>query len=190
MVSMCKADSSRVNSSVSLHELLDEFYKESPGHQQLGQFHSMESLPSPYDALLDHHAHMTVTVEAHAEESVNVQVHATHQRNNWYSREITLITQQTGRVVQYGIVRLDVSKLAPTVWEQIKSQEMPLGRVLINHDVLREVELCGLWKITAGQSLAQRLGQPLHTELYGRTALIHCNREPAIELLEIVNFNR
>jgi len=186
---MSEANPSRQGSSVSLHELLDEFYETPLGHEELGRFQSMDNLPSPYDELLDHHAHMTVTVEAHANEAVDVQVHATREQDNWYSREITLITERSHRIVQYGIVRLDVAKLAPIVWQQIRSQEMPLGRVLIHHNVLREVELCGLWKVTAGPALSERMNQPIDTQLFGRTALIHCNGEPAIELLEIVNLS-
>ncbi len=174
-------------SLVNLLELIDEFYGEPIGHSELGDFIKQTSIPQPYSKLLDHHAHMTVTVEAHAGEPVDVQVHANHQRGQWYAREITLVTQHTQRVVQYGIVRLDTTKLAPVVWKQIESQQIPLGRVLIQHDVLREVELCDLWHIRAGRSLASKMNQTVGTTLYGRTALIHCDRMPAIELLEIVN---
>ncbi|MBL6723951.1 MAG: hypothetical protein ISQ09_02565 [Rubripirellula sp.] len=184
---MSEANDIRHRSQVNHRELLDEFYGSPLGHRQLGEFESMKELPRPYDVLLNHNAHMTVTVESHAKEAVDVQVHACHRHDNWYSREITLITQRSKKVVQYGIVRLDVSKLAPIVWQQIESQAMPLGRVLIQHNVLREVELCELWKVTAGPVLAERMEQPTGAELYGRTALIYCNREPAIELLEIVN---
>lgn len=184
---MSKEDPAPTESLVNLYELIDEFYQDPIGHAELGGFIKQASIPQPYSNLLDHRAHMTVTVEAHAGESVDVQVHANHQRDKWYAREITLVTQQTQRVVQYGIVRLDITKLAPIVWQQIESQDIPLGRVLIQHNVLREVELCGLWQVTAGPSLALKMNQPEGTILYGRTALIHCDRMPAIELLEIVN---
>jgi len=61
-----------------------------------------------------------------------------------------------------------------------------LGRILVQHNVLRNVELVGLWEIRAGRELAAFLGVPRETTVYGRTALIHCNGEPAVELLEIV----
>jgi chorismate-pyruvate lyase len=72
------------------------------------------------------------------------------------------------------------------VWQRIESQEVPLGRVLIEHDVLREVQLCELWQIHAGPSLASLLRIKTGDTVYGRTALIFCDGEPAIELLEIV----
>ena len=177
---------SREDSRVKIEHLLDQFYGHPPGYHQLGEFVSVDQVPSPYDALLDHHEHMTVTVESYYDESVDVVVHQTSRKDNWYSREITLVTAQSRRIVQYGIVRLNVDSLEADVWRQIESQETPLGRVLISHNVLREVELCELWKINAGPCLAAMLHRSIGETCYGRTALIHCDGEPAIELLEIV----
>ena len=52
--------------------------------------------------------------------------------------------------------------------------------------ILREVELFDLFRIACGPTLSELLEVPQGTLTYGRTALIHCNQEPAIELLEIV----
>ena len=177
---------SRDDSRVKIEQLLDQFYGRPPGYQQLGDFESVAEVPPPYDALLNHHKHMTVTVESHYGEPVDVVVHQTGRTDNWYSREITLVTTQSRRIVQYGIVRLNIDALETEVWRQIESQQTPLGRVLIQHNVLREVELCELWRINAGPCLAALLRQSIGETVYGRTALIHCDGEPAIELLEIV----
>ena len=66
--------------------------------------------------------------------------------------------------------------------------------MLIDHNVLREVQFDALWRVQPGPDLCRLFGlsaQPAgkNTEpqtVYGRTALIYCNGEPAIELLEIV----
>lgn len=171
---------------VDIHQLLDEFYAPPLGHSQLGEFESVDSVPQPYDSLLDHHEHMTVTVESFYGESVDVQVHRCHTQDNWYSREITLVTETSRQVVQYGIVRLDISTLEGHVWKKIESQTVPLGRVLIENNVLREVQMCGLWRVSAGPELASLLGIAVGDPLFGRTALIYCDGAPAIELLEIV----
>jgi hypothetical protein len=62
----------------------------------------------------------------------------------------------------------------------------PRGRVLNDNDVLREVQMCGLWRVQAGPSLAAMMHLRVGEILYGRTALIYCHGAPAIELLEIV----
>ncbi len=130
---------------------------------------------------------MTVTVESHYGEKVDVHVHRCKRHGDWYSREITLVTQQSRKIVQYGIVHLDTTKLETQVWRQIENQAIPLGRVLIEHNVLREVQMCELWKVTVGPSLASMMHLQIGDELYGRTALIYCDGIPAIELLEIVS---
>ena len=43
-----------------------------------------------------------------------------------------------------------------------------------------------LWKITTGPELCRAFGLAQPTTTYGRTALIYCNDEPAVELLEII----
>ena len=183
MTKVASSDDPRID----IRDLLNEFYSEPIGHSQLGEFSSVAKVPPPYDSLLDHHAHMTVTVESHYGEKVNVVVHRCSRSDTWYSREITLVTARTGRIVQYGIVRLDTGALDEDVWKHIESQSTPLGRVLIDHNVLREVQLCGLWQVQAGDSLADMMQLDVGRQVYGRTALIYCNRTPAIELLEIVS---
>ena len=178
---------SRDDSKVKIEELLAEFYDAPDDFEQLGHFCSTTPVPAPYDSLLNHNKHMTVTVESFYDEKVTVHVHRTRRNGDWYSREITLATENSGKIVQYGIVRLNVPSLDPTVWGRIESQEVPLGRVLIEHNVLREVQLCELWRVQAGPSLSDLLHIQRGDTVYGRTALIYCDGEPAIELLEIVS---
>ncbi|QDT09702.1 hypothetical protein [Planctomycetes bacterium K23_9] len=177
---------SKEDSKVKIEELLAEFYGAPADFAQLGDFCSTDTVPAPFDTLLNHNEHMTVTVESFYGDKVTVDVHRTAYDGDWYAREITLATEKTGRIVQYGIVRLNTKSLDPVVWQRIESQEVPLGRVLIEHNVLREVQLCELWRVTAGQSLSELLHVPVGETVYGRTALIFCDGEPAIELLEIV----
>jgi hypothetical protein len=43
-----------------------------------------------------------------------------------------------------------------------------------------------LYRVECGEDLAKIFGVAPGVPTYGRTALIHCNGEPAVELLEIV----
>lgn len=181
--------------AVDLMELIRLFY---PDPIHLGRFApcvDADVVPEPQRGLLNHEEHMTVTVEAFHHSPVNVRVARTLYSGDtsemasggrWYAREITLHRQSDGFPVQYGIVRLNVDLLDPVVWEEIESQTTPLGRVLIRHDVLREVELCGLWRVAVGEPLRRFFGCPSGSITYGRTARIFCDYLPAIELLEIV----
>lgn len=178
---------------VDLQRLLAEFFPNaSLDRSPLGSFQRREELPSPHDRLLDHDGHMTETVEAYYGGPVEVTVLEHHETvdpvtgTRWYCREITLVETNHRRTVQYGLVRLSIDSLQPKVWERIESRQTPLGRVLIEHDVLRRVELKRLWRIVAGPVLVEHLQVPTGTDVFGRTALIHCDGKPAIELLEIV----
>jgi chorismate-pyruvate lyase len=172
-------------SSIELGVLIALFYDEP---QQLGAFQRVaaEEMPETYRTLLNHSNHMTVTVEQFYSQAVNVQVLRHRLTDDLYEREILLLGQVSGEVVQHGIVRLKPSLLRPEVWASIASRGTPLGRVLIENNVLRAVELHDLWQVQCGASLAGHFSCPLNTVTYGRTALLHCDGQPAIELLEIV----
>ena len=189
MTSLPNSNADVSNLDVDLPSLIGEFFSPDEVKSGLGDFEPLETPPEPYNSLLNHHAHMTVTVESHHQQPVRVVVHR-HKMNvnggKWYVREITLRTVESDRVVQYGVVRLDVNALQSDVWNEIESQATPLGRVLINHNVLRDVQLCRLWKFHSGQRLASMLEMEPGTSVYGRTALIYCDGHPAIELLEVV----
>jgi hypothetical protein len=49
------------------------------------------------------------------------------------------------------------------------------------------VQLVSLWKIEPGAEILQLFNKQPGDIVYGRTALIYCNGEPAVELLEIVS---
>jgi chorismate-pyruvate lyase len=155
---------------------------------ELGTFEEVlaETVPEPYRRLLAHHDHMTVSVEQHHGSRVDVEVLSAKRSGDYYSRKIILHRQSDGRVVLFGIPRLNLRLVDDDVRWEIVSETKPLGRVLIEHNVLREVQLASLYRITPGPELSRFFGleQPLTT--YGRTAFIYCDGYPAVELLEIV----
>jgi chorismate-pyruvate lyase len=116
-----------------------------------------------------------------------VQVLDSRVDGDVYCRKILLRRQDDGRVVQFGIVRLRLDYLEAEVRSEIESCAVPLGRSLIEHGVLRDVQLCGLWRVRCGDELSSHFGAERGIVTYGRTAVIRCNRELAIELLEIVS---
>jgi len=145
-----------------------------------------ESMPIPYRDLLVHQHHMTVTVEAFHGDRVNVRILDRRHEGDHYSRKILLTLQQTGRVVQFGIVRVDLRCLPAKAREQIVAGQTPFGRVLIDHDVLRRIEPTAYLRVTPSAAMCGWFGLPAPQPLYGRLALIHCDGVAAVELLEIV----
>ena len=167
-------------------DTLIELFHEHRG--RVGAFREVTptSMPSPYRQLLAHEHHMTVTVEAHHGSPVDVKVLNRHATESHYAREILLTRQSDDRVVQYGIMRIRLDLLSPAARKEVVSEATPLGRVLIQHDILRSVHLFSLFRISPSDVLHQWLTEGKPEAVYGRTALIYCNGEPAVELLEIV----
>lgn len=171
--------------SVDLDTLVRLFYADGGA---LGHFQeqSAEAMSAAYRPLLAHTGHMTETVEAHHGDRVDVEVLAKQVTPSHYARKILLRRQRDRRVVQFGIMRVAFEFLPDVARAEIEAETTPLGRVLIEHNVLRSVELVALWRVEPGPDLRKLFGIPEGVETYGRTALIYCNHEPAVELLEIV----
>lgn len=170
---------------VDLEKLARLFY---PSLAVLGQFEevSAEQLPPHYKRLLNHEFHMTVTVEEFHGCSVDVQVLDRHRTADHYARKILLVRQSDRTVVQYGIMRVHWRYLDAAVRAAVEEEAQPLGQILIEHDVMRSIHLRSLWRVHPGVELSHFFGLPPDGVTYGRTALIRCDEEPAVELLEIV----
>lgn len=156
--------------------------------EELGQFVDVpvQNMPIHYQYLLAHTSHMTVAVEEFHQSPVDVHVLARVVTPTHYARKIMLSRTRDGAMVQFGIMRVNFAYLSPEVRDEILGERIPLGRVLISHDVHRRVRLAGLWEVTPGADLQKLFGLDGPRTTYGRTALIECNAEPAIELVEIV----
>ncbi|WP_153557480.1 hypothetical protein [Roseimaritima sediminicola] len=144
-----------------------------------------ESTPPPYHAMLVHEHHMTVTMERYHDCAVDVDVIASRSVDDLYARKIVLRKHGREQAVQFGIVRFNFQYVTQRVREQIEAGQIPLGRVLIQHNVLRHIDLGAIVRFEAGPGLARYLQMNEGEETYGRMATIFCNGAPAVDLLEI-----
>jgi len=173
-----------VNPLDELHKLTSLF----PGDQPLiaaAEHVATALVPDPYAAMLVHDKHMTVTMESYYHSSVDVRIIDRLQDGDIYSRMILLLKSGTDQAVQFGIVRFDLGCVTAATREEILKGETPMGRVLINRNVLRHIDLGAVLRITAGPALAGYLQMESGGVTYGRLATIFCNRQPAVDLLEI-----
>lgn len=150
-------------------------------------------VPQPARQLLDHRSHMTVAMERFYGGPVQLRIvgravdqHAA-EGAAWYAREI-LLESPPGRVVQHGIVRIDLQSVDPGTAREIRAGRRPLGRILIDAGMLREVHAVALVEIAPGPHLAGLFGRTTNpaAPVYGRVADILLNGRPAVELLEVV----
>jgi chorismate-pyruvate lyase len=151
-----------------------------------GELVPADEVPPPYHGLLVHEHHMTVTVEQHHGDLVDVRILARHQDADSYARKILLALQHSGRVVQFGIMRINFRYCSEAVRDEIVAGQTPLGRILIQHGVLRRIEPTAFLRVIPGPTMIQWFGLDRPRPTYGRLAYIHCDGKPAVELLEIV----
>lgn len=148
-----------------------------------------DEIPFPQDQLLVHHEHMTCVLERHHGAAVQVHVLEEHFDGDLYTRKISLTRGESDTVVEWGIVRLDFRYMDAEVRDEILRKQMPLGAILIKHDVLRRIKPRWFLRFPQGGPLLGLFGgpaAPTAQPAYGRVGTIYCNEEPAIELLEIV----
>jgi len=155
---------------------------------ELGRFEplSPSQLPDEYRRLLAHNDHMTVTLEAANDSLVDVRVLAEWRDEASYARNSLLARQRDGAVLQFGIMRIWLADLPASARDEITVERLPLGRVLISHNLLREVELIALWRIAPGPSLRRQLKLSAGQAVYGRSAQILVDERPTVQMLEIV----
>jgi hypothetical protein len=144
------------------------------------------AVPQPYHKLLVHKRHMTVTQEAYHGDQVDVRILERRLIGDFYIRKILLALHQSGKIVQFGIPRINLRYCTKAVREEILFGQTPLGRILINHKVLRRIEPTAYFRVTPSPAMMTwfNLDQPRVT--YGRMGIIYCDERPAIEVLEIV----
>jgi hypothetical protein len=145
-----------------------------------------DEVPQPYHRLLVHTHHMTVTVEKHHGDRVDVRILARRHEGDSYARKILLALQGNGRIVQFGLVRVNFRYCTPKVRDEIVAGRTPLGRVLIQNNVLRRIEPTSFLRVTPSSAMMEWFSLTTPRTTYGRTGYIYCDGQPAVEVLEIV----
>ncbi len=145
-----------------------------------------DEIPEPYRQLLVHTHHMTVTVEGFYGQAVNVKVLDRVRSEMTYGRKILLSLKESGDVVQFGVIEVNLAALSDTVREEIIAEKTPLGRVLIQNNVLRSISPLQFYRVTPWPQLCEWFGLKAPRVTYGRLGIIYAGDHPAIEVLEIL----
>lgn len=102
--------------------------------------------PEPYKSMLVHDHHMTLAMEAHHACAVDVRVLDSRRNGNSYARKIQLLQHASETVVMFGIIRFQLEYVTEAVQNEILAGQTPLGRILIDHNVLRHIDLVQSWR--------------------------------------------
>jgi chorismate-pyruvate lyase len=143
-------------------------------------------VPEPAHRLHVHTHHMTVTVEEFYGGPVDVKVVACRRNGDEYSRKSLLALHEGGKIVQFGLVRIDLGACSQAVRDAIVEGKTPLGRVLIQHNMLRRIEPTSYLRVKLASRMAEWFGVDEGSETYGRLGVIYTGDRPAVEVLEIL----
>lgn len=172
--------------SVKLFSLLDRFPQADLGSDDITIVPAAE-VPGSYGKLLVHHHHMTVTLEKYHEAKLRLTVLDRKVQGDDYARRLLLKAGPADKVVLAGIMRFQLEQCREEVRREILAESKPLGRILIEHKVLRWIEPHVYLRVEMKERLREIFKAPPHVHVtYGRVALIICHNIPAVELLEVV----
>ena len=167
----------------------DQLYRLFPDSHDKPQASELPAadMPEPYHKLLVHTHHMTVTVEEFYRSPVDVQVLNCRRSGNEYARKILLtLRDDNQKVVQFGLVRINLGVCPEPVRNAIIEETTPLGRILIQHNMLRRIEPLAFLRVTLCPTMAEWFRVPPGSETFGRVGVIYTGDRPAVEVLEIL----
>jgi hypothetical protein len=147
---------------------------------------SPDDVPAPYHDLLVHHGHMTETLEQFHGSPVNVHPYSVHRHGDMYGRKLDLTLASTQQMVMTGLMIINLTFVREDIARQIVEGKTPLGRLLVDNDVLREVSSGAYLRFHPEDPLVKRFSLSDRRPAYGRLATIFFGDKPAVDLLEIV----
>lgn len=145
-----------------------------------------DEIPLPSGNLLVHNRHMTATLNAHYGQSVALRVLDHRHEATQYFRKILLTVDGGQRVVEFGIVRLNLDVLPDSARQDVIDRKLPLGEIFAQYDVLTRVEPRWYLRFASRSPIVQYFAPQPPREAYGRLGVIYCESQPAVELLEVV----
>src|SRR5438046_1495412 len=88
-----------------------------------------DEMPEPFGDLLVHHDHMTTRLGDYYARPVELEVLKSEMSGEAYQRLIVLRPRGQDRVVEVGLVRIDLGCTTPLVRDMIVEGKRPLGEI-------------------------------------------------------------
>ncbi len=103
-----------------------------------------------------------------------------------YGRKARPLSSRSGKIVMTGLMIINLTFVKEEVARLIVEGKTPLGRILVDNNVLREVSSGAYLRFEPSDPLVARFRQDHPRPAYGRLATIFFDGKPAVDLLEIV----
>ena len=126
-----------------------------------------EELAEPYRTLLAHDRDMTGTLETYFNQPMALRVHVKTIEEDALYRQVTLYGADDGRPAEFGAIRIDLSCFDEETRGLVADCQVPLGRVLREHDVAYVSNPSAYLEVEPDELLCEAL-QVTEGPLYGR----------------------
>lgn len=146
-----------------------------------------QRMPEPYRSLLVHDTDMTSTLEAFHGESLTLRLLEVQRRDEDLFRQVVLVGETSGRGVEFGAIRIDLTRFEPQPRQEIVEGRRPLGSILARHRVAYTSRPRLFFHLDADVRVAELLGLSETGRLYGRqNVLWDPSGVPLAEVVEIL----
>ncbi len=169
-----------------LHPLGEVYSAEGVVLPHARQVHPRD-IPRPQRDLLVHQRDMTPTLEAHYRQDMRLRLLARQLLGDVLVREVVLVGRETGAPAEFGAIRIHLRHLAGEARELVLACEVPLGRILQDHDVPHSSRPKLYFAIRSDETICQAFGIDGPHTLYGRQNVLLTPEEQVLaEVLEIL----
>ncbi len=146
-----------------------------------------DAVPEPYKTLLVHQDDMTPTLEKFHGQTIHLRVMGRQQRDNFYFREVVLVTDKDDKSVEFGAIKINLSLFAPPARTQILEERLPLGHILADCAVTHASRPKAFLRVQSDPFINSVLGITGAHTLYGRrNTLWDPHQRPLAEIVEIL----
>ena len=125
-------------------------------------------LPQPARRLLWHDTDMTSTLEGFFGDRIYLDVLRQEQQEAILTRQVTLRLNSSDRGVEFGAIRIDLSRLAARQKQLIREGRQPLGAILNDFDIPYESHASQFFRVKADPVMIKCLALEGPQGLYGR----------------------
>jgi chorismate-pyruvate lyase len=132
------------------------------------QFVEPAELPEPYRGLLVHERDMTSTLGEHHRDTVRLRVLRSRNDHDEYLREVVLVSETSGRPVEYGAIRITLGAFPADAQQLIRAAQRPLGAIMDECGINYTCRPKAFFRVETDAAMNEALGLPASRTLYGR----------------------
>src|SRR5262245_24006547 len=145
------------------------------------------SVPQPYRQLLVHQSDMTPTLERFHGRKIHLRLLGKRHKGSQYFREVVLLLDGTNQPVEFGAIKINLSRFSTEAQKQILQEERPLGHIMEECAVRHSSQPKAFFRLATDQVINVALGVKGAHLLFGRrNTLFDSQNEPMAEIVEIL----